>query len=410
MKVNRFRAVLLASSIVLTGLVMGARYLGMLQSWELQAFDQLMGLRPDEYPDSRILVVTIDESDISQNQDLIGGEISDFALNKVLEEVENINPRAIGLDIYHDFPAKQKDLANRFANNSDLVTVCKVPAPAAGDAGVAAPPGVPAERQGFSDVLQDPDGVTRRHLLAMDVDPASPCAASYAFSVQLAMRYLSAEGFEPKASPEGFLQIGDVVFKPMKARTGGYQKFAHQGHQVLLNYRSPRGIENIAAQISLTQVLQGKLKKVQPDVVKERIILIGTTGGSFGDLWLTPYSRMNAQQLPGVLLQAQMVSQILSAVMDRRPLIWVFPAWGEILWVFGWSFAGGMLAWRFRSPLLLGIVMTSGCVILYGVCYVFLVQSGCWVPLVPSVIALVATSGSVAAWHLNHKFRHRAWA
>jgi hypothetical protein len=59
-----FRTALVAS-VVMTALLMGVRSLGLLQGWELPAYDLLMRSRPDEGLDKRILVVTVDESDIS---------------------------------------------------------------------------------------------------------------------------------------------------------------------------------------------------------------------------------------------------------------------------------------------------------------------------------------------------------
>ena len=383
--------VLLASLAVTAG-VMGVRHLGMLQNWELQAFDQLVRQRPDEKPDPRILVVTINENDIkAQDPKFRRDSISDWALNRVLEKLEQLQPRAIGLDIYRDFPTPRLDLASRFAN-SELVTVCKVRSPFSGDPGIAPPPESPALQQSFSDVLQDPDGGVRRHLLAMDADPASPCTATYAFSVGLALRYLAAQGILAEATKDGFLQIKNVTFKPLQSHTSGYQKIDSAGHQVLLNYRSPRSPQYIADQVSLMQVLRGQLN---PNLVKDRVVLIGNTASSFGDLWTTPFSlNESSRQLPGVLLQAQMLSQILSAVLDQRPLLWVWPIWGEAIWIWIWSLIGGVLVLRLRSPLILGL--TGGFALggLYALCFTLLLKGG-WVPLVPSALALVVTSAIV---------------
>jgi CHASE2 domain-containing sensor protein len=169
------------------------------------------------------------------------------------------------------------------------------------------------------------------------------------------------------------------------------------GHQVLLNYRSHRSPQNIAAQVTLANVLNGQ---IDPNSIKDRIVLIGTTANSFRDYWLTPYSNSQRfdQQMPGVLVQAHMVSQILSAVLDGRSLLWVWPKWGEVLWIWGWSLIGGILAWRLRSPLHFWIAIVAGQISLYGFCFGLLVQTGCWVPLVPSALTLLATSGSVAAY------------
>jgi len=386
-------------SFVITGTIMGVRHLGMLQTWELQAFDHLMRLRPDEGPDERLLVITVTEADIqAQNQEQRKGSLSDRSLFRLLEKLEQYQPQSIGLDIYRDFPveAKYKDLATRLQKNERFVAICRVSNPEVNDPGVPPPPEIPVERLGFSDVVLDPDGIIRRHLLAMTPAPASPCTASYALSSQLAFRYLEAKGISPKFTPEGNLQLGNIVFKRLKPHTGGYQQVDTWGNQVLLNYRSYRSLQNIAPQVTLTQALNGQLN---PNLVKDRIVLIGVTATSAGDYLPTPYSAGQSpyQKMAGVLIQAQMVSQILSAVLDRRPLLWVWTGWVELLWVWGWSLIGGMLALRFGGLLHLVVIGVAALGILYGLCFVILIQGG-WVPLIPSAIALVVTNGSLAAY------------
>ncbi len=407
---------LLLTSVVITLLVMGVRHLGIFQPLELQAFDQSLRLRPEENPDPRLLVVTVTEADIQAQKQRQGGSLSDGALAQLLNKLGQFKPRVIGLDIYHDLPVisipnrdlyrtnaptidrvthqpredgshsrnNYKDLATRLHSNEQIIAVCRSSEPENNNPGVKPPPEIPPERLGFSDVVVDPDRIVRRHLLALTPNPASACTASYAFSFQLAVRYLEAKGILLKFTPEGYLQLGSIVFKPLSAHTGGYQNIDARGHQVLLNYRST---QNIAPQVTLTQVLNGQLN---PNSVKDRIVLIGTTAESFNDYLSTPY-----QEMPGVLIQAQMVSQILSAVLNQRPLLWVFSWWGEALWIWGWSLVGGILAWRLRA-LHLGLTVTAALGTLYGLCFGLLTQ-GCWVPLVPSALALAATSGTVVA-------------
>lgn len=379
---------------MITSLIMGVRHLGILQPLELQAFDHLLQRRPDEQPDPRLLVVAVTENDLQlPEQKQRKGSLSDTALNQLLQKLEQYKPRAIGLDIYRDFPveAGQKDLANRLRQNENIIAVCKASDDSINDPGVASPPEVPDERLGFSDFIADPDGVLRRHLLSMDSNPTSPCTTPYAFSIQLAFRYLTAQGIFPKYTPDGVLQIDSTTIKPLKPRTGGYQTVDTWGYQLLLNYRSPRSPEKVAQTVTLAQIFNGQVK---PDDIKDRIILIGTTADSFGDQWETPYSNdsSSAQELSGVLAQAQMVSQILSTVLDKRPLLWAYPLWNEIIWVFGWSLVGGTLAIKLRLPLHLGLAVIGSVGCLYGLCFGLLLQNGCWVPFVPAISALLVTS------------------
>jgi CHASE2 domain-containing sensor protein len=394
-------------SLVITSLLMVIRHLGILQPLELQAFDHLMQTRRPEAPDSRLLVVTVTEEDIkAQGNERRDRSLSDPSLARLLETLESYQPRAIGLDIYRDFPvgAEHQDLAKRLKQSDRFFSICKVSSPETNDQGISPPPEVPKAQWGFSDVVTDPDGVLRRHLLALTPAPTSPCTASYALSTQLAFRYLEAKGISPKYTPEGYLQLDKTIFKPLEAHSGGYhsQNIDTWGHQVLLNYRFYRSPQNFARQVTLSQVLNGQLN---PDAVKDRIVLIGVTARSAKDYFFTPYSTVKRfdQQIPGVVIQAQMVSQILSAVLDRRPLLWVWPVWGEALWIWGWSLVGGLLCWRFQLLLRLGLA-SGGLFILYGLCFGLFRQGG-WVPLVPSALALVSTGGSVVAYTASQNQR-----
>lgn len=383
----------LVLSMVAGAVIMGMRQLGLFEAQELRSFDQLQRLRPDEGPDPRLLLVTVTEKDVQSQpaKERLGASLSDRSLSFLLEKLESYQPRVIGLDIYRENPVitQHADLATRLQKSDRFIAVCK-----AGDddnnPGVAPPPEVPEQRLGFSDVVGDSDGIIRRQLLAMA--PASPCNTDKSFSLRLAVRYLVKEGIELKLTKDEYFQLGTIVFKTLNENTGGYHQIDARGHQVLLNYRSSR---QWPTQVTLADVLNNKLS---PELVKDRIVLIGTTAESFHDYWLTPYSAGQSplQQMPGVVVQAHMVSQILSTVLDNRPLFWSWPSWGEALWVWGWSLVGGLLAWRFRSLVYLGLAVGAALGILYGLCFVLLIQ-GAWVPLVPSALVLVATGGSVVA-------------
>jgi CHASE2 domain-containing sensor protein len=399
---SRLQTVLVVS-VVVTALVMGVRQLGMLQRWELQAFDQLMGLRPDEGPDPRLLVVTVTEKDVqNQNpQERRGSSLSDRALVKLLEKLQSYQPRVIGLDIYHDFPVdpNHAELETHLHQNQRLIAVCKVSDP--NKPGISPPPGFPADQLGFTDVVTDNDGILRRHLFYLTPVAADPCQTPYSFNLQLALAYLAEQGILLDFTDQGYLHLGTTIFKPLEKSTGGYQQLDETGHQVLLNYRSSH---SVAQQVTLTDILNDS---INPNIVKDRIVLIGTTAESFKDYFSTPYSTGQwSQEMPGVVIHAHMVSQILSAVLDRRPLLWWWPSWGETLWIWGWSVVGGVMVWHLRSrsrvrlaqsPLYLGMASGAALVTLYGLCFVLLLKGG-WVPLVPSALALAVTGGGVVAY------------
>ncbi|WP_341525415.1 CHASE2 domain-containing protein [Nostoc sp. UHCC 0302] len=380
-------------SLLITGLVAGIRWLGILQSTEILAFDQMMRSRPNEGTDPRLLIVTIDDNDIAnqrQNGEILkGASISDKSLNKLLAKLNQYQPRAIGLDVSRDFPAEQQDLITRLQQTDNLIGVCQGSLTTANTKGNEPPPEISNENLGFNDFIYDHDGVVRRQLLFMNQEATSLCPASYSLSLQLASLYLQPLGIEPKFTPQGNLQLGNTILPTLNSRASGYQGIDANGGQILLNYRSSK---QVAEQITLTQFLSSS---VNPSAIKDRIVLIGVVakGDSSKQLDKSNRTQLN-KEISGVLVDAHMVSQILSAVLDKRPLLQVWSLWVEVVWIWGWSLAGGLLAWRFQHLLYLALAGGIAIAVLYLVCLGLLI-SGVWVPFVPAVIGLVITGGSI---------------
>jgi CHASE2 domain-containing sensor protein len=385
---------------------MGVRYWGMLQPWELQAYDHLMQLRPaDESSDPRLLVVTVDEADIHyQNQNgMIGrGSLSDKALAQLLQKLDSYQPITIGIDIYRDYSVDPNypDLITQLKQNDRIFAVCKVPADLDGAAnGIHPPYEVPTERQTFSDFVADDDEVARRQLLSLTPPPKSPCTAEYAFSLQLARHYLLSKGIKADITPSGYLQFGKVLFKKVEKHTSGYQQVDASGYQILLNYRSLHDQEKIADTVSLEDVLKVD-DQINPELLKNRIVLIGVTAPSDGegDRWKTPSHK---KKIPGVFVQAHMVSHILSTVENHRPLLWWWSCWEEALWVWGWSLVGGIIAWRYSKPVYLGLAIAGALLALFGICFGIFTLAG-WIPLVPPALTIVLTA-TIVMWKLRRR-------
>ncbi len=376
----------------LTLIIVLIRLFGGLQPLELEAFDQLMRLRPKEQPDSRLLVITVTDEDIqAQGKEPRQGSLSDKYLNLLLTKLEEYQPAAIGLDIYRDFPVSttQPELAKRMQKSDRLIAICKRADPKYDPTGISPPPEIPETRLGFSDFVEDNDGVLRRHLLAMTPNPiSSSCTPSSAFSVQLAFIYLKKQGITAKFTPNWDLKLGNQTFPRLQNRTSGYQSIDVQGSQILLNYRFSPTVQAIAPQVTLSQVLNGQ---INPNALKNRIILIGVTSNSSSDYWYTPDGKNPSEIIPGVIIQAQMVSEILSAALDQRPLLWVWSQWADICWIWAWSFIGGLMAWYLRKIAYVSIAVTAASATLFGLCLILFTQGG-WIPLVPPMICLLLSS------------------
>ncbi|NET55800.1 MAG: adenylate/guanylate cyclase domain-containing protein [Symploca sp. SIO2E6] len=379
---------LVITGLAVTGLLLGVRQLGWLQPLEIAAFDLMLRSRPDEEPDPRLLVVGITEQDL---ETLDQYPISDAVLAQALAALSQHQPKIIGLDLARNIPIEpghqslvaqlqtNKIIGITFTGNNFLERV-------------PPPPEIPEERIGFSDVLLDPDGVARRNSMYASTDTANLLS----FSLQLALAYLASHNISLQLTDSQELQLGNTVFKPLFANSGGYQLIDDGDYQVLLNYRSA---DNVARQVTLQQVLQGQ---IEPNWVKDKIVLIGITAPTVNDLFNTPYSaaKTGNAQMPGVMLHAQMVSQIISAVLDKRPLFWYWSEGSELLWIVGWSLLGGVLVARTRNPLLILLSGITGIGFLWG-CGMLLLLEGGWIPVVAPTLTFLLTGIMVGAYQLQ---------
>ncbi|NJN89739.1 MAG: CHASE2 domain-containing protein [Leptolyngbyaceae cyanobacterium SL_5_14] len=357
------------------------RGLGLLQGLELNLFDQFVRWRPLEPSDRRIVIVAIDEQDITQ----IGYPMSDKVLTQAIQVIQTQEPRVIGLDIYRDLPVEpgHADLMQVFQSTPNLFGIEKV----LGNR-VAPPPVLQQKQQvGFADQVEDADGKVRRALLSVRTENTS----QYGLTVKLALDYLAIEGLtlKPLDADGRRFELGEAIFERFEPYDGGYVNApAGQSYQILLNFR---GTEANFLTLPLRQVLNGQ---IPADLFRDRIVLVGYTAESINDRFRTPYSGSwfnPMQPINGVTLQANIVSQLVSAALDGRPL---FRVWAEPLewfWVLLWSGVGAMVSWSSRSPLKLaiGILLTTGGLI-SGSYFAFL--SGWWIPVAPTLIGLWGTA------------------
>ena len=401
---QRNALIILGVSIAITSLVLGMRYLGWLQPMELRAYDRLMLIRPMEAQDNRLLIITVDEADIQyQNQQgmSLRWSLSDEALAQLLNKIEPYEPRTIGIDIYRDFAVDPDygDLALQFAKSDRLYAVCKVPAPEDGTPkATPPPPEIPAERIGFSDLVADNEDIIRRQLLHLTPPQTSSCRAEYAFSLQLALDYLKRLGIKSTISSQQYLQIGNTVFKPIDKHAGGYQNIDAAGYQILLNYRALGSPKDIAQNIALQDILSDRLDSQLKTLIKDRLVLIGVTASSSTDDWQTSYSQPSSatqKQIPGVFVQAQMTSQIISAVLDNRPLIWWWSSGEEVVWIWVWSLIGAAAGLYLRRPLWLGMAIAFSLLCLFLSCWLVWLNAG-WIPFIPGAIAIILASLATA--------------
>lgn len=378
-------ATVVGVSLGVTGLVLGAKQIGWLEMAELAAYDGGIRWRKPLPPDPRLLIVAITEADINR----IGTwPIPDRTIARVIDKLTTANASVIGLDIFRASPVApgHQDLVKIWKNNDRIVPGCHHRN--LNNPGIAGPLGIASPQLGFVDLVIDRDSVVRRALLFVSHDPQSPCASETALSLQLAQEYLLRQHqIEGKFDSNSRFQLGTTHFDRFSSHDGGYQDAESAGYQILLNYRSPRTVAPI---VSISDLLANKVDR---RLINNRVVLIGSIASSLKDDFLTPYSQGHAEDatMPGVLVHAQITSQILSAVLDRQRLWWFLPEWLEGIWIGSWCLTGSLLAWYLRHPVRL-LVATGGAAILLVGCFaIAIVQMG-WLPLVSPAIGLVASS------------------
>ncbi|MDY6784086.1 MAG: CHASE2 domain-containing protein [Cyanobacteriota bacterium] len=385
-------------SIAVAILVMGMRLLGLLQLLELAAFDKQMQLRPTELPDERLLIVTITKDDIQKLRDRY--PISDELMVRLLKKLNESKPSAIGIDIYRD-PTNRETRTNLFRflqRNPHNFSICVYPS---GTKSGIEPPSHLLEHQiGFINAVRDSSNVIRRHLLAAKSRDSSICPADYSLSSLLAIHYLETQGYPLKFPSQNLdrWQFGTASFELLKPHKGFYQNARKlAGHQILLNYRATSSFEEIAQQVSITEVLRDR---VNPNLIRNRIVLLGVTDSLWAkDEFNTPYSR----EIRGLILQAHFTSQLIAFVEDGRPLFHFFPLGIDFLLVMLGSGIGGILILRLPGTPLKVMVSCTCPILLSAISYVFLVNTGLCLPLIPSALAFTLTAVVVSALLIHEK-------
>jgi len=384
---------------VVAALTIAVRAVGGLQLLEWAAFDQFVRLRPLEPPDPRIVVITVDEPDIRS----VGQwPIPDATIAELVKVVRRQDPVAIGLDIYRDLPVQpgHEELLEVYETTPNLIGVEKV----VGDgttAAIAPPPQLKEKgRVASIDLVLDADGRVRRGLLSVRTDDDRTILS---LGARLALMYLEGQGITPTMTEAGNVKLGDGVFVRLTGNDGGYVGADSGGYQVLLNYRGPQ--ENFDT-ISMTDVLEGR---APPELFRDRIVLIGPIGQSLNDLFFTPYSGgplSLSDRMPGVVIHANVASQIIGAALDGRPQFRVGSDEVEWAWILIWAVSGAVLGWTYRFSLRAAVSLAvAGGSLVAGSYLAFL--EGWWVPVVPPMLAFVGSGIAIAGYIANLEHQER---
>ncbi|MFB2934186.1 CHASE2 domain-containing protein [Aerosakkonemataceae cyanobacterium BLCC-F154] len=378
-------------------LVIGLRGMGFLQLLELATLDNFFRWRPNELPESRILLIELTESDI---QDLRQWPISDRKLAELLQKIKKFQPRVIGLDIYRDLPVESghQELVSVFKTTPNLIGVAKI----SGSKtlySVAPPPELLKLNQIATSniIIFDIDGKVRRGLISFQRKGKT----FFSLGAKLAAIYLEKEGVKSEQIDKKLntYQLGKSKFFRLSGNYGGYVNIDARGQQILLNFRSHkcRGKKRqkecrVFPTVSIGDILNDR---VSGELIRDRIVLIGSNAESVKDNFFTPF-----ESTPGVEIHGELSSQIISAALDGRALIKSLSEKSEILLIWFLSYIGAILGfnllrirWKIVSIFLVGVGIIGSSYIAF--------LFGWWIPVIPSLLALVG-AGITITIYINY--------
>ncbi|MEH1780437.1 MAG: CHASE2 domain-containing protein [Nostoc sp.] len=396
--IQRTRSVLIITpSVALTVIVGQSLGLFNLPEWKIR--DEWVRQRSSQAIADEIVIVTIDERDI---QSVRKWPIPDWALAQLIEKIRSQQPRAIGLDLYRDLPegSGHDQLVQVFRNTPNLIGVEKI----TGER-VNPPPELKKKDQvGLADLVLDGDRFVRRALLTAE-DAKEQNTIKAGLATLVALKYLetekiSLENIDPKQQK---FRLGKEIYLPLQNQEAGYTDADLGGYQILLNWY---GTDAAFRTVAMRDVLAGK---IPADLMRDRMVFIGSIASSTNDFFSTPFSSWISAQKPtsGVVVHANIAYQLVRGAKTGKASLHGITGISLSLWIVFWSVIGSTGSWllsssRLRIPgskILWATVGISGAYIwggygmfLYGV-------------LIPVTPALAAFIGSVIATTNAYKQR-----
>jgi CHASE2 domain-containing sensor protein len=377
MHLRRYRPHLIAWLLIVHLMllaVLALRGAGLLQPLELVLSDQLSRRLPAAEVDSgrRITLIAVNEGDLRS----YGWPLADGVLADAIRELLRHEPRAIGVDIYRDTPVApgSDQLAELLRSHSQLYWINRFQA-RPGETAISPPAAIPTDQVGFNDLLLDPDGVVRRGLLFMDDGERF----GYSFALRLALAWLEGDGITPRpdADKPEVLRLGLAAVPPLEADDGPYAQINAAGYQILLQSRARTPLRHF----SLDELQQGALPAT---AIRDRVILIGSTATSTGDVFATPFhpDAAGADGLThGLELHGRITGQLIAQALGEMPPLHPVGKVTETLWIWLWVALGGGagLLIQGKARLLAGVA--AGISLLTLATGAALWFAGSWLPL-----------------------------
>ena len=386
--------------------IAGARSVGSLEEFELDAYDWLLRSRPlIQLDDNPVVLIRLREEEIQK----YGHPLCDARMAVALAKLQDLGVVAIGVDIYRDIPIpactgrqgerglpnNDTDLAEVVLRDDRVVMVAKP----LEDPPIAAPKFLEGTDQiAVPDFTLDANGIVHRAFIYYNHENV----AYYSLSFQLVLRYLRAQEINPTNDPDqpDLIRIGETTVPMFRPDDGGYHDADAGGYQYLLDFAlGHAGIPSHTLEDLYTD-------SIPEEAVRGKIALLGTDSTTVKDHFSTPHSA----DLPGDALMlgmeihAHAVSQLIRfAHGETRPIT----SWNqrsEYAWILAWCVLGGAFGYWNRSGRFTAIAGAVALVALLGACRLA-IGASLWIPLVPPLLATGTSAALVTGFRA---FRERA--
>jgi CHASE2 domain-containing sensor protein/CheY-like chemotaxis protein/nitrogen-specific signal transduction histidine kinase len=396
-QMGQWRVIFVTSPTVAICIIL-ANTVGAFQLLEWATLERYFALRPQKQSEKRILVVTIDEQDTFQ----IGkGQIPDAVIADAIKRIRIGQPVAIGMDLYRDLPLEpgHQEFVKVMETTPNLIGVKKII-----DRKVA-PPNILSQldRVALADVVLDSDGKVRRGLLSAEDEQGK---VYLGLAAQLSIMFAESKNIKLEALHEKqtILRLRKAVFIPLqKHQEFNYHGADLGGYQIFLDFH---GFGDSFDTVKLRDILSNSVPVTQ---IRDRIVLIGVTAASSNDFHHVGYRRnwgSKDEVMAGVIVHANLISQILSAAIDGTPLL---RGWSNVavsLWVLWWSVAGSGMSLLLLKVhrtgtyllglLVLGTLFSGASIITIG--YIIFL-TGYWVPSISPILALFISAIFTTIFH-----------
>lgn len=387
---------MLGIAAIATISTIGIRATGLWQTWEFAAYDQMLRMRPSLANPHKVTVVAIQPSDA---QWMAERDVSHQNLAKAIASLLPHQPKAIGIAIARD--QSNRPDQNGFGDMQQLLQAhnyvfgsCEPQSPDSAAVPFYPQPSTPL---GFGGAIADTDNYYRRHSLFFpeDLDRETidnQCPAQLSFNLLIANHYLQNSQYSSNSSSPRSLasyNLGLQKISSLKAE-GAYQGFSDEGFdymfQVLIDYQPT---QQIITKVSMRDVIE---QNVSPEMIRDKVILIGRMDQSMASPRETPYGAMY-----NVEMRAQVISYLIDLGEGKRQLLQPAVWWLDNILILIIAMFSSFLGWRFPSQRDRLFHILCSVTILWLTCYLMILWQSLWLAYVPLAIAsILAIMGEFA--------------